>query len=79
MKYLISVENLTTILFIAVFLLEEFLFLTGMREFERQNGVRFDREQLAFLQQLGLDGIGDSARYVLVRDAFAERTGCGNR
>ncbi|GEM_PF-2582686 len=35
--------------------LEEFRFLAGMKEFERQNGVRFNREQLAFLQQRGLE------------------------
>lgn len=35
--------------------LEKLRFLAGMKEFERQNGVRFDREQLAFLQQHGLD------------------------
>ncbi len=35
--------------------LEEFRFLAGMKEFERQNGVRFNREQLTFLQQRGLE------------------------
>ena len=35
--------------------LEEFRFLAGMKEFERRNGVRFSRKQLAFLQQMGVE------------------------
>ncbi len=35
--------------------LEEFRFLAGMKEFERQHGVRFDRRQLAFLQRMGVE------------------------
>ena len=35
--------------------LDEMRFLAGMKEFERQHGVRFDRRQVHFLEQLGVE------------------------
>ena len=35
--------------------LDEMRFLAGMKEFERQHGVRFDRRQLHFLEQMGVE------------------------